>query len=166
MRYAEQYGGNSAAATAMFDAEIARQGLRPTRVFSSGSAVPSSFEELHRLHEQEAREPAFNPDLAGTGREHGRQVKRFGNTVPVVAASPTASPLRGEVQTRAAELRQRAKAASAGFDSKAEIVPTPDGTLASKKSLLKQTGKQVIDDAGASIDVAKDAVKDLFKKKP
>ena len=150
----------------MFDAEIARQGLRPPRVFSSGSALPSSFEELHRLHEQEAREPAFNPDLAGTAREQGRQVKRFGNTVPVVATSRTASQSRGEVQTRSAELRQQAEAARAAFDSKAEIVPMPDGTLASKKSLLKQTGKQVRDDAGASIDVAKDAVKDLFKKKP
>ena len=128
--------------------------------------MPSSFEELHRLHEQEARQPAFNPDLAGSGREQVSQVKRFSNTVPVVAASPTASPFRGEVHTRAAELRQQAEAAGAGFASKAEIVPTPDGTLASKKSLLKQTGKQVRDDAGASIDVAKDAVKDLIKKKP
>lgn len=165
MRYAEQYGGNSAAAGAMFDAEIARQGLRPTRVFSNGSALPTSFEDLHRLHEQEAHEPAFNPDVVGTGRGHGRQVKRFSNTAPVAEPPPTASPLRGEVQTHAADLRQQAGAARDGFDSKAEIVPTADGTLTSKKSLLKQTAKQVGSDASASVEVAKDAVKDLFKKK-
>ena len=165
MRYAEQYGGNSAAAAAMFDAEIARQGLRPTRVFSNGSALPSSFEDLHRRHEQEALEPAFNPDLVGAGREHGRLVKRFGNMAPVVETPPAASPSRSEVQTGAADLRHQVDAARGSFDVKAEIVPTPDGTLASKKSLLKQTAKQVGSDAGASIDVAKDAVKDLFKKK-
>ena len=74
--------------------------------------------------------------------------------------------MRSEVQARAAELRQQAEAARGSFDAKAEIVPTSDGTLASKKSLLKQTAKQVGSDAGASIDAAKDAVKDLFKRKP
>ena len=73
--------------------------------------------------------------------------------------------MRREVQTQGADIRQQAEAARRTFDAKAEIVPAPDGTLASKKSLLKQTGKQVSADAGASIDVAKDAVKDLFKKK-
>lgn len=165
MRYAEQYGGNSAAAAAMFDAEVARQGLRPTRVFSNGSALPVSFEDLHRLHEQDAREPAFNPGVVEAGREHGRQVKRFGNAAPVADPPAAASPLRSEVQAHAAELRQQAEAARGSFDAKAEIVPTSDGTLASKKSLLKQTAKQVGSDAGASIDVAKDAVKDLLKKK-
>ena len=165
MRYAEQYGGKSASAAAMFDAEIARQGLRPTRVFSNGSALPASFEELHRRHAQEALEPAFNPDLVGAGREHGRLVKRFGNMAPAVETPPKGSPLRSEVQTHAADLRHQAEAARGSFDVKAEIVPTPDGTLASKKSLLKQTAKQVGSDAGSSIDAAKDAVKDLFKKK-
>ncbi len=165
MRYAEQYGGNSAAAAAMFDAEIARQGLRPTRVFSNGSALPSSFEVLRRLHEQEAQEPAFNPDVVGAGREHGRQVKRFGNTVPVVEAPPTVSHLRSQVQTQGADVRRQAEDASGSFDAKSEVVPAPDGTLVSKKSLLKQTAKQVGSDAGATFDVAKDTVKDLFKKK-
>ena len=50
------------------------------------------------------------------------------------------------------------------FDAKAEIVKAPDGTLASKKSLLKHTGKQVAEDGSATIDNAKDAVKDLLKR--
>jgi hypothetical protein len=40
-----------------------------------------------------------------------------------------------------------------------------DGTLASRRSLLKQSGKQVGKDASASLDNAKDAVKDLLKRK-
>ena len=75
------------------------------------------------------------------------------------------STLGREVHTQGAGIRQQAEAARGTFDAKAEIVPALDGTVASKRSLLKQTGKQVADDAGASIDVAKDAVKDLFKKK-
>jgi conjugal transfer mating pair stabilization protein TraG len=165
MRYADRYGGNSAAAAAMFDAEVARQGLRPTRTFSDGSALPTSFEDLHRRHEQGSQEPAFNPDITGADREHGRRVARFGNTVPGAKASPSASPLRSEVQAQAAGIRQQAEAARGSFDAGAEIVHAPDGTLASKKSLLKQTAKQVGSDAGASVDAAKDAVKDLLKKK-
>ena len=166
MRYAEQYGGNSAAAAAMFDAKVARQGLRPTRVFSNGSALPSSFEGLRRQHTNEASEPAFNPDLVGTGRDQRRQVARFGNAARVAEPPSSASPLRNEIQTKAAEIRHQADVSRQSFDSKADVVPTSDGTLTSKKSLLKQTAKQVGSDAGASIDVAKDAVKDLFKKKP
>jgi hypothetical protein len=45
-----------------------------------------------------------------------------------------------------------------------EIVKTDDGTLASKKSLLVQSGKQVGKDAGATIENAKDVVKDLLRK--
>ena len=128
--------------------------------------MPVSFEDLHRLHEREACEPALNPDVVGSSREQGRQVRRFGNAVPVDQPPAAASPLRSEVKTHAAGLRQQAEAARSSFDAKAEIVPTSDGTLASKKSLLKQTAKQVGSDAGASIDAAKDAVKDLFKRKP
>lgn len=42
---------------------------------------------------------------------------------------------------------------------------TEDGTLVSRRSLLKQSGKQVGKDASASLDNAKDAVKDLLKRK-
>jgi conjugal transfer mating pair stabilization protein TraG len=37
--------------------------------------------------------------------------------------------------------------------------------LVTRKSLLKQSGKQVVDDGEASIDNAKDAVKELLRKK-
>lgn len=45
------------------------------------------------------------------------------------------------------------------------MVRAPDGTLQSRKSLLKQAGKQVASDASASLDNAGDLVKDLIRKK-
>jgi len=41
---------------------------------------------------------------------------------------------------------------------------TGDGTLVSKRSLMKQSAKQVGKDAGATLDSAKEAVKGLLKK--
>jgi conjugal transfer mating pair stabilization protein TraG len=77
---------------------------------------------------------------------------------------PASSPTRDEVQTRGAQIRSRVDLSQADFDAKAEIGKTDDGTLASKRSLLKQAGKQVGKDAGATVDNVKDAVKDLLRK--
>lgn len=51
-----------------------------------------------------------------------------------------------------------------GFDRKAQITQTPDGTLASERSLMKQTGKQIKEDAAPIINDATQAVKDALKK--
>jgi conjugal transfer mating pair stabilization protein TraG len=75
------------------------------------------------------------------------------------------SSTRGAVQSRGAEVRRHVGAQSEAFDRESEIVKSEDGTLASKRSLLKQSGKQVGKDASASLDNAKDAVKDLLKRK-
>lgn len=165
MRYAEQYGGNSAAAFALFDAELARQGLRPNRFFSDGTALPTSFDDIHARHDQDAADPHLNPDTAAINREHHNQVSRFSPPVPSTAGATKHSEIRGDIQAHGGEIRKQTDSANQEFDTKAEIVKTPDGTLASKKSLLKQTGKQVARDAGPTFDNAKDAVKDLLKKK-
>ena len=95
---------------------------------------------------------------------NSERVSRFGNAVPTVQPDPAPSPMRDEVQARGAQIRSGAESSSAGFDSKAEIVKTGDGTLATRKSLLKQSGKQVGKDAAASADNAKDIVTNLLKK--
>ena len=166
MRYAEQYGGTSAAAAAMLDAELARQGLRPNRVSSDGSALPVSFEDLHRGYVRKVAEPVLNPDVVGEDHSHQRQITRFGNAAAVNSETATRpSVLRDEIQTKATEIRNKTKASEGGFDSKTEIIRTPDGVLASRKSLMKQSGKQVVDDAGASVDATKDAIKGLLNRK-
>lgn len=165
LRYAERYGGNSAAALSMFDAELARQGLRPNRSFSDGAALPNSFGDVHGLHEREASDSSLSPDLAAANQRQREKVSRSNQPAQSTVSDTNPSSLRSDMQARGNALRDEAGAAGSRFDQKAEIVDTADGTLATKKSLLKQSGKQVVDDVGASISDAKDAVKDLMRKK-
>lgn len=165
-RYAEQYGGDSRAAQALMAAELARQSLKPNRVFSDGTALPTSFEDIQLRHRQEKADTALNPVIDVRHRSNDRQVSRFGKSARAVQPAPTPEPssTRQEVQARGTEIRARAKADQTGFDAKAEIVKTDDGAQDSKKSLLKQSGNQVIEDAGATVDNATGIVKDLLKK--
>ena len=164
LRYAEQYGGDSASALSMFDAELARQGLRPNRVFSDGTALPSSFGDVRTLHDRQSSDPALSPDLSASNRQQRARVARSNQSAR--SAHPDTSPpsLRNDVQTQGNAIRNETASARSTFDRKSETVDTADGTLATKKSLLKQSGKQVVDDGEASIDNAKEAVKGLLQK--
>ena len=165
MRYAERYGGSSAAAFAMLDSELARQGLRPNRVLSDGAALPESFDELRRRHDQDRSSPPLNPDLTSSGRGNSRQVSGFGRSTPKIEEAPQPSAIRSEVEKKGAEIRQSTESSQGGFDANAQIVRSPDGTLATKKSLLMQSGRQVASDTTESIDAAKGVAKDLLKRK-
>ena len=90
MRYAEQYGGDSAAAQALMDAELARQGLRPTRSFADGSALPTSFGEVHERYEQSRVEPSMDAGIDAVRRRSdasvsSRKVPAPNGTVPAPA---------------------------------------------------------------------------------
>ena len=165
LRYAEQYGGDSAAAFAMFDAELARQGLRPNRTFSDGTALPTSFDEIKARHEVDANDPRLNPDIDGQGQENQSKVRHFHTVVPNAANPIVASDIRNEILKQGHDIRKQTQAASQDFDTKAEIIKTEDGTLASRKSLLKQAGAGVKEDAAATIDNAKDMVKNMLPSK-
>jgi len=165
LRYAEQYGGDSASALSMFDAELARQGLRPNRVFSDGTALPSSFGDVRSLHDHQATDPTLSPDLAASHRQHRAKMSQFNHSASGAHPDTNPSPLRNDIQTQGNAIRNEAGSANSSFDRNAEIVDTGDGTLVTRKSLLKQSGKQVVDDGEASIDNAKDAVKELLRKK-
>ncbi len=164
-RYAEQYGGNSAAAHTLMESELARQSLRPNRVFSDGTALPASFGDIRDQHAQQLGDAALVPDIDGMHQSNREQTSRFGNVKPSQGAAPTVSPIREEIRTHGNQVRSDAASSRASFDAKAEIIKTDDGTLASKKSLLVQSGKQVGKDAGAALDNAKDVVTDLLKKR-
>lgn len=164
LRYAEQYGGDSASALSMFDAELARQGLRPNRVFTDGTALPNSFGDVRSLHDQQVTDAALSPDLAASHRQQRAKVSRSNHTAPSTLPDTNPSPLRNDVQTQGNAIRNESGSASSGFDRKAELVDTGDGTLVTRKSLLKQSSKQIVDDGEASIDNAKDAVKWLLRK--
>ena len=165
MRYAEEYGGDSAAAHALMESELARQSPRPNRVFSDGTALPASFGNIRDQHVQQRGNTALTPDIIGQHQSNRDQISHFENTAPSRERTPAASPAREEVHARGNQIRSDAASRRADFDAKAEIIKTDDGTLASKKSLLVQSGKQVGRDAGATFDNAKEVVSDLLKKK-
>jgi len=165
MRFAEQYGGNSASALTMFEAELARQGLPPNRAFSDGTALPASFGDVHRLHEAAAADAKLGPDIAAQARSNRRTVSATDTTLPNTAGATAPPSLRADIQAIGVDIRQQVRSDSAAVDARTEVVKAPDGTLQSRKSLLKQAGKQVAGDTSASIDNASDTVKDLIRKK-
>lgn len=163
MRYARDYGGNSAAAHTLMDAELARQALSPHKM-SDGSAFPTSFGDVRGLHAQQRMEGALSPDIQAAhqaNRQVASQLKApTGNTQTSTTA--TESPIRDEIRQRGDVIRESVETKRTGFDDKAEIVKTDDGTLATRKSLLYQSGKQAIKDAKATVSNAKDVVKNLL----
>jgi conjugal transfer mating pair stabilization protein TraG len=165
MRFAEQYGGNSASALTMFEAELARQGLPPNRAFSDGTALPASFGDVHRLHEAAGADAKLGPDIAAQARSNRRTVSATDTTLPTTAGATAPPSLRADIQAIGVDIRQQVRSDSAAVDVRTEVVKAPDGTLQSRKSLLKQAGKQVAGDTSASIDNASDIVKDLIRKK-
>jgi conjugal transfer mating pair stabilization protein TraG len=167
LRYAQTYGGNSAAAQAMMSAELARQSLGPTRILSDGSSLPASFEGIRELHRQQRGETALSPDIQNVHRAHTGATSRFGSNPsrPLDRPADPPSPIRREVQQRASEIRGTTATKGGEFDNKAEIVKTDDGTLESRKSLVLQSMRQVGSDASATADNLGDKVKDLLDRK-
>ncbi|AEF88709.1 TraG domain-containing protein [Delftia sp. Cs1-4] len=164
-RYAEQYGGSSASARVLMEAELARQSLRPNRVFSDGTAVPTAFGDLQARHLQNSGDPALAPDLTGRHLSNQGDVRRFGGAAPPTSAGPsTPSSLRGSIREESERIRASTSADQGEFDRKAQITRTPDGTLASERSLMRQSGRQIQEDAAPLIDDAKRAVKDALRK--
>jgi len=167
LRYAQTYGGNSAAAHTLMSAELARQSLRPNRTLHDGSSLPVSFGDVRNLHQQQLKDAEVTPDISSTHSSNRSTTSRFGAdpSHPLRQRAERSSPVREEVSQRAAQLHGETAAKRSEFDDKAEIVKTDDGTLASKKSLMLQSTKQVYRDGEATLDNAKDAVQDLLKSK-
>ena len=164
MRYAEQYGGNSAAAHTLMESELARQSLRPNRAFSDGAALPTSFGDIRDQHVHQRGDVALSPNIDGQHQSNREQISRIENTKPSRGSASIVSPIRDEIRTHGDQIRSGAESSRANFDTKAEIIKNDDGTLASRKSLLVQSGKQVGNDAAATLDNAKEVVNDLLRK--
>jgi conjugal transfer mating pair stabilization protein TraG len=165
LRYAERYGGDSAAAATLLDAELARQGLRPSRSFSDGAALPASFQDLREQWSASASDPGLNPDLAARSAQNRGAVGRpLGSDPPTTAEQPRPS-IKPEVGLGGAAIREQTDRSRRGFDAETEVSRSADGTVSTKKSLLLQSGRQVGADAGATLEEAKDAVKGVLKKK-
>jgi conjugal transfer mating pair stabilization protein TraG len=164
-RYAEQYGGDSAAAHLLMSAELARQSLKPNRTFSDGTAMPTTFEQVRAQHLSQSSDTALSPDVDARHLLDDQRVESFQRGAQLqkpVAAAPSSS--RRELETEGSTIRSTVETRTAGFEARTEMSETDDGTLVSKRSLMKQSAKQAGKDAGATLDSAKEAVKGLLKK--
>jgi conjugal transfer mating pair stabilization protein TraG len=163
-RYAEEYGGNSVAAFAMMDSELGRQGLSPNRTFSDGTAVPIGFGNIQALSEQLQDAVRRSTDASEINAGHRQAVSTFDNTPGGIDADPPPASLRDEVRSQGERIRRQAATARDGFDEGAQIVETDDGTLASRKSLGMQSGKQVFEDGRIMAEEAKEKTQSLYQR--
>ena len=163
-RYAEQYGGDSASAQLLLASELARQSPRPHRLFSDGTALPTSFGDVDTHHRGDATDAALKPDLSTRHQTNRAAVQRNQGVPSRPANSAAPSPLRESIQTEGEQIRVDVADDQAKFDRKAQVTKTPDGTLASESSLVKRSVDQVREDASPVIEDAKRALKDRLKK--
>lgn len=134
----------------------------PARRWSRRSALLSeAFSRgLSKMRSSHASSGFTFSSFEQMGETLNRHVFSDGTALP----TPFEELRNRHMQRRGARLRSSADSTRAGFDSKAEIVKTDDGTLASKNSLPKQSGKQAAKDAGVTMDNVKDVVKGWLKK--
>lgn len=163
-RYAEQYGGNSAAAFALMESELARQGLSPNRTFSDGTAVPDAFTSVRARHAGQRSEIEHAAAVATHHQGHRGAVSAFDTALPEMEGMVGPSSLRDDVQSRGAQIRHQTGESRDRFDEEAQIVETEDGTLASRKSLGIQSGKQVLEDGRIIAEEARDTTRTLYQR--
>lgn len=165
-RYAEQYGGTSAAAQALLEAELARRALGPNRRFTDGTGVPVTFGSLPPEHLRQSASVDSTVDVASMRRDSDAAVRSTrGNPLPPTAPAESPEPRRDQMQAEAKALRKRAGAQADQLGRNIDVDRAEDGTLVPRRSLLKQSAKQVGKDAATTAESAVDAVKDLLKRK-
>ena len=102
--------------------------------------------------------------VAQSNQSHLDAVSAYDTTLPPIDNSPAPSTLRDDVRSRGTELKQQTEGAREKFDQEAQIVETDDGTLASRKSLGIQSGKQVLEDSLIMYEETKDTTKSLYQR--
>jgi conjugal transfer mating pair stabilization protein TraG len=164
-RYAEQYGGTSASAQQLLSAELARQALAPTRNFSDGTGMPSSFDDVRHLYTTNSGDPRVTPDIDATYRRATGAVRQAPLPVaPPAQPAPEPSDARQQIQTSSDDLRGRTAARRQEFDDERSPGRADDGTISPRQSLFKGAARQVARDAAETFQDAKDAVKGIIKR--
>jgi conjugal transfer mating pair stabilization protein TraG len=165
-RYAEQYGGSSAAARVMMEAELGRQALRPTRVEASESNLPAAFDDMRRQHVDNTRAIPLTGDVDGHHRQAVTQVRDAPIAAPPVAPPALGrSKVRGEIEAGGRAIRGNVAGRERSFDNAAELTKAPDGTVSTGRSLVGRAWQQVVQDGKATFDDAKDTLDKFIKRK-
>jgi conjugal transfer mating pair stabilization protein TraG len=164
-RYAEQYGGGSASAQVLMASELARQSMKPQRVFSDGTALPKNFDALTMQNHRQAADAALTPDLAQRNQDEKMQVRSLETASPLANSTSTPSTLRDGIRDQGTRIREQVTEGQGRFNDHAEASRMPEGTLASERSLLKRTVDQVQADVTPVLEDAKRAVKDALRQR-
>ena len=161
LRYAEAYGGDSAAAHALMDAELARRGLPPTHRLSDGSALPGSFEALRTAPGSSEDVGAGKDAIDAARHTNDSAVSAHPQVAPGVGATPAGLKIAAKVGNERVHLLERVGAQHQSIGTRAAANKDPNGTLQPEESLLKRAGRQVARDAELSVDTVKDVLKDV-----
>ncbi|MEO8248234.1 MAG: conjugal transfer protein TraG N-terminal domain-containing protein [Burkholderiales bacterium] len=152
---AAQYGSGSQALQIAMASELASHALPPTHRFSTGSALPSTFDEVNAAHNfSRISDPALAPGVVdGAGTANARSVRAGAPTAVGIAegrlvSAHSPSAIRREISSSGAQLRDQAARAGDDFEARNEIVRSTDGTVTSKKSQMMQNARQLRDDFG------------------
>jgi conjugal transfer mating pair stabilization protein TraG len=165
LRYARQHGGDSAAALTLLDAELARQALRPTKTSSDGTALPASFLDLRERYEALGREIPSEKDAETRDAANRTAVQAAHlDSVRIPMGDGPNTSVRRDVTDTGQDVRSRVSKARQAFDDRSEVTTAPDGTVSTKRSLMLQSGRQVVKDASATVAETKKAVRDLLKR--
>jgi len=158
-RLASEYGSDSLALQAAMASELASRALPPTRT-ASGSALPTSFEDVRAIRSQDLEASVFSRErVIGADAANDLSVGKRIGTGPLVAPE-----VPGQLARARSEIAQRVSEAgslqspAATFDARNEIIRNPDGTVSSKKSQQLGNLRQLRDDASALADNARELI--------
>lgn len=167
---AAQYGSSSQALQIAMASELASHALPPTHRYSNGSALPANFAEVKdaytfdvisdpRLDLSHVDKAAIkngasvrgmysmadgaNPTNAGGTTGSGVPISS-GQSIPLIA-EPAST--RGDVQGPGYRVRSETQGAFGEFETRHEIVRSPDGAASSRKSQAARNVRQLRDDA-------------------
>ena len=158
-RYTEQYGGNSASARVMMEAELGRRALGPAPTSSSGTNLPASFEDVRAGHPAGARSRSSLGDVEAGHQEMKAQVRAAAMGTPHVAPPVQRKPThRDEVAAARGALQDQISGREQAFDAASKLTKAPDGTVSTGQSLIRRAGQQVLSDGKESLKAAKAAL--------
>lgn len=146
---ADRYGEDSSAVQIILSNELALRALRPTGSFGDGSAVPSSFQDLHERYEASRQDRQLQPDVVDSAAQANERSIGGGGEKPHGSPAHTRSPAEG-VRSSLTDDSQHIAASVhnniGDFDQRNQIVRDQDGTVHTSKSQFKQNLKDLAGD--------------------
>lgn len=164
MRYVEHYGGTTASALAMFDAELARQGLKPNQTLSDGTAMPISFGAIQAEQATHLADLKRYPDPNTVSQYQRQHIPRKTLLMWHPLPEPeTPVAITAEVQAAEQRLQQTIQTQVQTHEQTTAIHASSAGIVSTKKSLLKRAGQQLGQDAKSALDQTRQQIKRWFK---